>query len=202
MRKIFIAALLMVASFIGSQILSANVCSAIPDREICLGGVGTWGSYPVDNLAGTGSAVRDIYGEPTRIERNVWRYDDDTYGDIWRYGDSVEIYFVKMSFSAEEEIAAVKVTADNGWKTPSGLAVGMSIEDALRMYEDINPDHVKIFGDKCVIFTGGYMVPDNVFGIVFDRNSHKILKLCICIYGHFRYGNRVLAEDMVQWMSE
>ena len=182
LKKIFVTALLM-ATFI----FSSNVCNAMPEIEMSLGGVGTYanaGRYRVKPL--NSSAVRNMYGEPTSIV--MYKYYND-YGYMWRYGDSVEIYFNRR----EDEIGAIKVTANNGWKTPRGLGVGMKIEDAERMYG--KPFNFKTVGDKVVYIYGGDATPDLTMGIVFDKNSHQILKLCIHVYGYPNY-------EGFQWMLE
>lgn len=191
LKKIFVTALLMVMTFI----LSSNICNAIPEREMYLGGLTCFDPFVARFNT---SKVRSIYGEPTSIEKNALSYSLDSdsnveYADIWRYGNSVEILFF------EGYIVAIKVSANNGWKTPSGLAVGMKLEDAEKMYGKLVLPNSKIFGNKGVGYYHGDIIPDQIFGIVFDKTSHKILKLCICGYGYPYVGGDAL-DGMIKWL--
>ena len=102
LKKIFVTALLMALSFIGSQIFSSNVCRAIPLKEMCLGGL----SFIEERYGGGGpndpNSVRKMYGEPTSRDWNV-QIGENMRGDIWRYGDSVEIVFHSWNDTEQEK---------------------------------------------------------------------------------------------------
>ena len=190
LKKIFVTALLMALSFIGSQIFSSNVCSAIPEKEICLGRL-TFGDKP--------DKVTKMYGEPTSRDWNV-PIGKNMRGDIWRYGDSVEIVFYSWhDTEKEKKIVSIKVSANNGWQTPSGLAVGMHIEDAIRMYGKPVSNESFVAKGVDIYCYGGDRIPDAYFWIVCDKTSHKILKLCVRGYGIPNIGEYNL-DGMIKWL--
>ena len=79
---------------------------------MCLGGVTINMPY---------QSVVQMYGEPQ------WQYGDSNNG-IAKYGDSVRIGFNK------NQVTYVLVMANNGWKTPKGISVGMNIDDVYKIY--------------------------------------------------------------------
>lgn len=190
LKKIFVTALLMALSFIGSQIFSSNICRAIPLKEICLGGlsfmeVEDGGGGPNDP-----NSVRKMYGEPTSINRNV-QIGENKRGDIWRYGDSVEIVFYDWGNFTEKEkyIASITVTANNGWKTPEGLAVGMKLDDAERMYG--KADYIKSKGNKILyVYFGNPRWYSVNLSVLANKNDGKILNLIV-------HGSSM--ADLEQW---
>lgn len=86
--------------------------SDIELSELSLGGVTL--NMPYQKVA-------QIYGEPK------WQYGDPNNG-IAEYGDTVRIGFDKNL------VTYVLVLADNGWRTPKGIGVGMTIDDVYRAY--------------------------------------------------------------------
>ena len=195
LKKIFVTALLMALSFIGSQIFSSNVCRAIPLKEMCLGGL----SFLREGGPNDPNSVRKMYGEPTSIDRNV-QIGENSRGDIWRYGDSVEIVFHSWNDTEQEKhIVSITVTKNNGWKTPSGLAVGMKIDDAVKLYGKPFSNESFVAKGVDVYLYGGDMNPDSYFWIVCDKISHKILKLCVRVYGIPNIGG-FDSDGMRRWL--
>ena len=100
---------------------SCCVCSArgvndldktIEKSELCLGGITIDMPY---------QSVVKMYGEPQ------WKYGNPNNG-IAMYGDTVRIGFDKNI------VTYVLVMADNGWKTPKGISVGMTLDDVYKAY--------------------------------------------------------------------
>lgn len=159
LKKIF-ATLIVLLSIIGVQNFSYNVCNAeFPESEYSLGGIGLIRSNGIWWWA---SVVEKIYGPPTT--------ESGPFGNgTWIYGDSVKIGFY------EGKVCSIEVTANNGWKTPSGLGVGMKIDDAKRRYGE--PSYIKTNGNKILHVYGGLFV-------VANRNDGKITYLGMGIEGN------------------
>lgn len=154
MKKILTAIIL--SAFL---IVSNNFCNAAMSRnEMYIGGL-TFGSSTVQFLK--------MYGNPTVTEGGVEHLFS------CKYGDSVEI-----SYNAEiNKIFKITVTDNNGWKTPKGLAVGMTIDKALELYGDA--DFIKNGDEKTVYAYFHLRGNEKDFGfiIVVDNATEKILKL-------------------------
>lgn len=93
----------------------ASTCSALGRNEFSLGGVYLDMPY---------SEVVAMYGQPTQHPGGYAQL----VSDVIIYGNDVEIGFLG------NKVRYVVTTANNGWRTPSGLCVGMSINDAIRLY--------------------------------------------------------------------
>ncbi len=108
--------------------------------------------------------ITSIYGKPTREENG---------GFTLYYGDSVTIGF------SEGQVTSVTVTANNGWKTSAGLAVGMEADEAIAIYGD--PDQSEERGNKKIYlyFIDSFKRGKGHLGIVFDKDSKTITKLNI-----------------------
>ena len=134
----------------GMGIASATIAK----DEVQLGGISPFGMN-------RGSVSR-IYGNPTREEYG---------GAVWHYGNSVKISFQEGSLSS------VTVTANNGWTTPAGLAVGMEADEAIALYGD--PDESADQGSKrlYVYYINAYERGRGHLGVVFDKDSQTITKL-------------------------
>lgn len=91
---------------------SNNLDNTIAKNELSLGGVTI--NMPYQNVV-------QMYGVPQ------WQYGDPGNG-IAIYGDSVRIGF------DNNVVTYVLVMADNGWKTPKGISVGMTIDDVHKAY--------------------------------------------------------------------
>ena len=157
LRKLFVAAIMSVLVVVGQ----INLCGAMPYREMFLGGFTVGSSYP--------EMVR-AYGQPVRDKSHA----EDNYS--CHYGNSVEIGYNGTS----NKIQHITVTANNGWKTPSGLAVGMNISDALDMYGE--PDYKEIGANKtayCHFHRDRKNYLDYGFVILFNNKSGKILELSL-----------------------
>ena len=108
MKKIFALTIFLVLS-------AVNVCSALSIEEFNLGNV---------KLNMTYDEVVAMYGQPTSRLRGY----SQLIHDVIIYGDSVEIAFMNG------KVRHVVTTANNGWKTPSGIYVGMSIDKVIKIY--------------------------------------------------------------------
>lgn len=107
MRKIFIAATITV-------MLISNICAAMRLSEFNLGGVPL--NMPYDD-------VIKIYGQPTEILNGYAQL----VNKVIMYND-VEIGFLN------KKVRYVVTTANNGWKTPAGVYVGMPLEEVIEIY--------------------------------------------------------------------
>ncbi len=140
MRKKILAAVL------GLTIVSSTAMAAIPTEEMNLGGI------PLRQRV-NGADVKSMYGEPTKQD----------YGSM-QYGDSVSI------FLEEGMVTGVNVTANNGWKTLSGLHVGMNGEDAVSMYG--TPDDTKTSKNKTLyLYFNDEPSKKCVMGVVTDAEG-------------------------------
>lgn len=171
LKKFFVTSLMM-TFFIVNQ---SNVCNAdIPRSEISLGGIGL---FNYNKFYYRSDYVEKIYGKPTGGK------SFNTGFDIWCYGNSVTIGFL------EGLVSSVSVTANNGWKTPSGLAVGMKIDDAVRMYG--HPDYIKSNANKILyVYFGNPRQFDVNLSVLANRNDGKILSLTV-------HGSSM--ADLEQW---
>ena len=105
-KKFFVALTFVLIAFIGIRFTICN--AAMPYSEMYLGSL-TVGS-PFEEM-------RRIYGEPVYDEGHA----EDNYG--CHYGNSVNIGYNSYT----KKLQSIRVTGNNGWKTPSGLAVGDNI---------------------------------------------------------------------------
>ena len=74
--------------------------------------------------------VISIYGEPTE-KRGEFDVGKTGY---FKYGDTIQIKFVNG------DVWAILSTGDNGWKLPSGIAVGDRLKDVTDLYGKVNPE--------------------------------------------------------------
>lgn len=154
MKKFLTAIILSAFLLVGNNFCNA----AMPRNEMYIGGL-TFGSSTVQFLK--------MYGSPTVTEGGIEHLFS------CKYGESVEI-----SYNAEiNKIFKITVTDNNGWKTPKGLAVGMTIDKALELYGDA--DFVKNGDEKTVYAYFHLRGNEKDFGfiIVVDNATEKILKL-------------------------
>ena len=154
LKKFFIAAVMSVFVLVGGQV------NAMPYSEMFLGGFTVGSSY---------SAMKRVYGEPVQNEG----HSEANYSS--HYGDTVKINFNNIV----NRIQGIRVTANNGWKTPSGLAVGDNISKALDICGE--PDYKKVGKYKtayCYFHNmGGKYLDEYGFFILFNNESGKILRL-------------------------
>lgn len=159
MKKFFVAGAVALTAFIGSQF---NVCDAsIPRGEMFLGSL-TVGSTPAE--------MKKIYGEPTENRHQI----ENTYTAI--YGKGVKIFY--FSFG-KGNILGIDITANNGWRTPAGIAVGDNISKVLEVYGQ--PDYSKSNSIKTAYayYPDGYRENQSSPGlfIVFNKSDNKILEM-------------------------
>ena len=95
-------------------LISTNICGAVERNEFELGGVNLGNSY---------DDVIKMYGQPTSHPGGY----SQLVSDVITY-NGVEIGFLG------KKVRYVVTTKNNGWKTPSGLRVGMSIDDVIKIY--------------------------------------------------------------------
>ena len=152
MKKFLTAIILSAFLIVGNNFCSA----AMPRNEMYLGGL-TFGSTTAQMLR--------MYGSPTKTEGGIEHLYDCTYGKS-----------VKISYDAElNKIFKIKILDDNGWKTPRGLAVGMTIDKAVELYG--NADFEKYANGKavCAYFHNNGRANDFGFVIFVDNETDKIL---------------------------
>lgn len=127
-----------------------SIDTTIEKSELSLGGVTVHMPY---------QRVVQMYGEPQ------WKYGDPNNG-VALYGDSVRIGFNK------NQVTYVLVMANNGWKTPKGISVGMNINEVYRVY---GKEYSNEKGAK-----GDYVVYQNVEGP--ERRGNTIFMERIRLY--------------------
>ncbi len=108
MKKFFTAAILTASILL-------NTCFAMTRADFSLGGLTLDNNY---------SEVIRMYGEPTS-KPGGWA---QLVSDVIKYGDDVEIGFLG------KKIRYIVTTANNGWKTPAGVYVGMPISKVIEIY--------------------------------------------------------------------
>ena len=113
--RFFVAALLVVIGLVAG---TSEGLAAVQPEDILLGGIRPRMTY---------QEIIDRYGPPTREERG---YAQLVHRVIY-YGDSVEIGFTGRN--ADGKALYVTVTGDNGWRTPTGIYVGMQLEEAIEI---------------------------------------------------------------------
>lgn len=156
LRKIFIG-----MAFFLLAATQINLASAMSYGEMYLGGL---------TIGSTDDEMKRMYGEPVSAERNVQRGIDYTYKGVY-------IHWTGLG------IQEITVRENNGWKTPSGLAVGDNISKALDLCG--NPDYVQSgnFKTAYCYFHKSYSQYskkeeiDFGFIILFNKDSGKILQL-------------------------
>ena len=154
MKKIFTAIILSAFLIVGNNFCSA----AMPQNEMYLGGL-TYGTS-------TAKFIR-MYGSPSRTEGGV------EYMYTCYYGESVSINYDAY----KNAIFSIKVTDNNGWHTPKGLAVGMPISKAIELYG--NADFEKYGADKAAYVYFHNNGKCNNYGLIIlvDSYTDKILSL-------------------------
>ena len=154
MKKILTSIILSVFLIVGN-----NFCSAeMPRNEMYLGGL-TFGSSTAQMLR--------MYGAPNKTEGGVEYMYDGYYGDG-----------VRISYDAYiNKIFQITVTENNGWKTPKGLAVGMTVSQAIELYG--NADFEKYGAEKAAYAYFHSNGKSHDFGLIIlaDIQTDKILSL-------------------------
>ena len=136
------------------MLLTCSVCFAeISPSEVALGGI-RLGSSPED--------VKSVYGEPTSYDKGN--------------GDSIIFNYngtFKIMFSGGKYMYWLETTANNGIKTPSGIAVGMDAS-VLDRYGKVYYDKVENGVRKKAFWAKGRILL--IFGIV----DNKIVSIKGC----------------------
>ena len=135
----------------------------LPKSEMYLGGITLYSKRKNPNYW---DEIERIYGKPK---------NDSLTGWTWTYGDSVELH------TPEGNLSDILVTANNGWKTPSGIGVGTSVNELVQKYGE--PYLSKSYGNKrvyCYCSGGDAYYPDDPFlFFLFDKNDKKITKILL-----------------------
>ena len=188
LKKFFVAAMMSVLVVVGQ----VNLCDAMPYSEMYLGGLTAGSSY---------ADMVSMYGEPVQDRSHA--SGGQGYWDCW-YGNSVKIHHYLL-----KRIDFIKVTENNGWKTPSGLAVSDNISKALDICGE--PDYKKVGAYKtayCYVHTvrskySDEAYPDRGFFILFNNNSGKILELSVYgQVGRFSVFNQDFIMDNMEKMVQ
>ena len=132
MKKIRIIALCFILLFGFASLTHAE----LPNNRIALG----------VQLGARFEQVKNVFGIPDRVTKNEVKSE--------AYGDFVETTFIYGNNSIvvkfyDEDAWRIESNSDNGWRTPDGVTVGMSLKDMVARLgkEDIkNPsfDYVKL----------------------------------------------------------
>lgn len=118
MKKMFLSVVALVT------ILISNFCFAAASKELSLGGI---------SLGMTYQQVVAMYGEPTLKYHSLYSNSDKISDTYIQYGNNVEIKFSNDNGKIGT-VTNVFVTANNGWKLNSGLAVGNTFQDFCNAY--------------------------------------------------------------------
>jgi|GEM_PF-3201916 len=118
MKKMFLAMVTVVT------ILISNFCFAAASKELSLGGI---------SLGMTYQQVVAMYGEPTLKYHEMYSNLDKISNTYIQYGNNVEIRFSNDNGKIGT-VTNVFVTANNGWKLNSGIAVGNTFKDFCNAY--------------------------------------------------------------------
>ena len=108
MKKFFMAAVLTASILL-------NTCFAMNLSEFNLGGLQLNTAY---------NDVIKMYGEPTS-KPGGWA---QLVSDVIKHGDDIEIGFLG------KKVRYIVTTANNGWKTPAGVYVGMPLSKVISIY--------------------------------------------------------------------
>ena len=121
MKKMFASLAAGAMILAGSALASAGATSWMTEGDVSIGGI-----QPNMSL----DYVQAVYG-PMQDAKTHY------YKNALGYGDSVKI----IPTEDGEEVKAVLVSAANGWATPAGITLGMSIDEVTKIYGDgsVNP---------------------------------------------------------------
>lgn len=151
MKRIFSMLLFLILLTI-SSVSFAQV--KLTSDQIALGGIHLW--QPI-------SYVQQIYGVPAKVLSD---------GSLL-YGD-YSIYISTYGKSGNLRVKSIMATADNGWKTPAGIKVGMN-ESVIQETYGKNFTTFKKKGIKYIQYDGYHCLAHLVFGV----KDHKILFILI-----------------------
>ena len=113
-----------------------------------------------------GNIVKQRYGSPNwgRIGGN----------NQCGYGDSVILHF------SDNKLVKIVVSQNNGWTTPKGIAVGMSIEVVTKMYgEPCLRESAENFSNIAYIYRSATRDGSPSLVFVFDKKNRLIQRIII-----------------------
>ena len=125
MKKILLILIVMM-SFVSVAFAKGSSVGQVQNPDLLmLGGI---------KLNDTNSQVINLYGEPTGKYKSDKPIKASTFIEpyyLWEYhyGETVKIQFIQPVSDKNLYVTLVESTANNGWKTPSGLTVGMKTEE-------------------------------------------------------------------------
>ncbi|WP_287046141.1 hypothetical protein [Megasphaera sp.] len=111
--------------------------------------------------------MKSIYGEPTLEDYkpcNLPAFSKYEY----KYGDSVSIISVGGKI-----IVDIHTSADNGWTTPAGVAVGMDKS----VLQDVYGKEDDTFQDKGILYYQYFVHPSRMSGLSFGIKNDKIVSI-------------------------
>jgi hypothetical protein len=161
MKKILLLLFVMM-TFVSVAFAKGSLIGQVQNPDLLtLGGI---------KLNDTNSQVINLYGEPAGKFRSDKPIKDPFFIEpyfLWEYhyGETVKLQFIQPI--SEKKLYATKVesTANNGWKTPSGLTVGMKTEEIKKRMGDNCLQETK---DKSTV----YSYHDGAFYLAFyDKNG-------------------------------
>ena len=122
MKKMFLFLSLLLTITVQGLACGKGMCPPISSTECALGSVQVESSLQY---------VISIYGAPDRIKEtiNPIRYGDGPHTslDVY-YGNTIKMWFDKDR-NQKTHLIRITSTGNNGWKTPSGFTVGMSLSE-------------------------------------------------------------------------
>ena len=121
MKKMLVGVLAGAMMFAGGNVVSAGETAWMTASDVSVGYV-----QPGMSM----DEVRNIYGP---LKGTTTHYDKNALG----YGDTVKI----IPTADGNAVKSILVEGNNGWATPAGITVGMSIDEVTRIYGDgsVNP---------------------------------------------------------------
>ncbi len=121
MRKFVVSSILGALIFAGGTYVSAGETAWMSEDDVSLGGM-----QPCMSL----EQVEEVYGP---MKETKTHYNKNAVG----YNDTVKI----IPTADGKYVKSILVEADNGWATPAGITVGMSIDEVTKIYGsgEVNP---------------------------------------------------------------
>ncbi|MFP8920001.1 hypothetical protein ACFCTO_07245 [Megasphaera indica] len=158
MLKKIIAAMISVNSLFFTMGGIPDSYALVPNDAVEVGGLRP--GYTLEYM-------ESIYGQPVldKVKPcNLPAFSQYTY----KYGDTISIFSIggKVIFSVE-------TTANNGWATPAGVAVGMKKSVLYDIYG--KEDHT--FQRNGITYYEYYVHPSGMRGLIFGIKNNKIVSI-------------------------
>lgn len=156
MLKRIIAAMISVSSLTFAMGGIPSSYALVPNEAAEVGGLRP--GYTLEYM-------ESIYGKPvldTVKPCNLPAFSQYTY----KYGDTVSIFSI-----GGKAIFGIKTTANNGWATPAGVAVGMNKS----VLNDIYGKEDHIFQRNGITYYEYYVFPSGMRGLIFGIKNNKIV---------------------------